>query len=596
MHNNKTKNGMTLIETLIAVSFFVTVSIALYNGFTYILRLSTLLHEREAATFLANEQLEIIRNMPYQNIGTTTGIPHGTIPATQILARNGTIFTVTTTIRSIDDPFDGTIGGTPNDLSPADNKLAEIAISCTACRNFGTVSYTTKVAPKNLETASTNGALILRAFDSNGQPVSGATVTIVNDSITPVVSITDTTTTDGTLSIVDAPPSVEGYKITVTKNGYSTEQTYPTGASGNPNPTKPNATVVVGQITQLSFTIDQTSTLQTTTITTTCSPVPSLNFSLTGSKTIGTNPTVLKYDVTHTTNGSGANTVTGLEWDTYVTALLDASYDLIGTNPLMSLGLPPGATQNMQLIVAQKSARRLLVVVRDQSTGLPISDASVTLQKSGYTSTQTTNEGFISQSDWSLGDGQADYTDPAKYFSATSGIDTTTSPGEVRLENVFGAYTGSGALTSSTFNTGAISNFHQIVWSPTSQPSHTGTDSVRMQIATNTDNTTWNYLGPDGTDATYYTLADQNINAIHDGDQYLRYRLFLSTEDSGYTPSVSDVSFTFSSSCTPPGQISFAGLASGTYTITVTKDGYQTYTGSVSVNSNWQKEEITLTP
>lgn len=298
----------------------------------------------------------------------------------------------------------------------------------------------------------------------------------------------------------------------------------------------------------------------------------------------------------HTTNGSGAKIITGLEWDTYLIALSDTAYDLIGTNPLLSLGLPPGATQNMQLIVAPKNAKRLLVVVRDQSTGLPVSDAQVALQKTGYSMTQNTNEGFITQSDWSGGNGQVSYTDPAKYLNSTGGIDATTLSGEVRLGTVFGSYAPSGTLTSSTFDTGGASNFHQILWSPTDQPTQTGIGSVRFQIATNNDNATWEYLGPDGTDATYYTLANQNISSVHNGDRYVRYRLFLATEDTAYTPSVSDVSFTFSSSCTPPGQVSFAGLASGTYAITVTKNGYQTYTDSVSVTSAWQKDEITLTP
>jgi len=43
-----------------------------------------------------------------------------------VLIRDNTSFNVETIIRNIDDPFDGTIGGDPNDTSPSDYKLAEI--------------------------------------------------------------------------------------------------------------------------------------------------------------------------------------------------------------------------------------------------------------------------------------------------------------------------------------------------------------------------------------------------------------------------------------------------------------------------------------
>lgn len=590
----KKQAGLTLIETLVATAIFVSIITAIYGGFTKILALMSVIRTKQTVTNLVNEQFEIVRNLPYASVGVVGGIPSGVITQNQTLVRDNKTFSVNTIVRNHDDPFDGTFGGSPNDLSPSDMKLVEVTVACANCANFTSMSFTTKIAPKNLETASTNGALVIRVFDSSGVPVPDASVNIVNSSVTPNINFTDTTLADGTLTIVDAPPSVGGYRITVTKNGYSTDRTYPVGGAGNPNPISPDVTVVLQQITQVSFTIDRTSTVPITTLNNQCAPTADYDFTLSGTKLIGTSPNTLKYSQALTSNGSGLITVNNLEWDTYNIIGTDSAYDIIGTNPLLSLGVPPNATLNMQLITAPKNGRRLVVVVRDQSTGLPVTDATVNLAGNSYNSSLTTSEGFFSQTDWSGGSGQSAFNNSDMYFDGTN-VDVSTT-GDLKLANNFGDYVASGTLTSSTFDTGATSNFKQILWAPANVPPQTGQNSVRFQIATNNDATTWNFVGPDGTSNTYFTLSNQNINSANNGDRYLRYKVFLSTQDEGYTPTISDISFTYTSDCIPPGQVSFPNLSTGAYTITVTKSGYQDSSRNIDIDSSWQKEEFSIAP
>jgi prepilin-type N-terminal cleavage/methylation domain-containing protein len=597
MSSTSSQKGFTLIESLVGVAVFMIIAVSVYQTYAALMNASRVSRLKITATALANEQLEIVRNLPYADVGVIGGIPNGKIPHIQNIVRDNTEFTVKTTIRNIDDPFDGTIGGSPNDLSPADYKLVEVEISCSVCRNFTPLRFTTYVGPRALESASTNGALFVRVFDAVGQPVSGANVHIENNQAVPPIVIDDTTDNNGLLQIVDAPPGVEAYEITVSKPGYSTDKTYPTGAPGNPNPTKPHATVAQQQLTQISFAIDKTSTLDISSVTNTCRPVPSIDFSLSGSKLIGTNPDVLKYSASHVTDGSGRKTISGLEWDTYNLNLTDDSYDLAGTIPLLPLALNPNTNQDFKLIVAPKDPQSLLVTVKDASTQLPLSDATVRLEGSGYDTTLITGRGFIRQTDWSGGAGQEDFIDPTKYFDSDGNIDITNPAGEIKLRRPFGfEYAPAGYLVSSTFDTGSASNFHQILWQPQDQPPDTGPDSVRFQIATNNDKTTWNFLGPDGTPNTYYTLANQNINSLHNGDRYLRYKVFLQTASTTWTPTISDVSFTFTSSCVPSGQVLFTGLSAGNYTLTVSKTGYQPFTDTVTVSSPWQQREVILSP
>ena len=596
INSKKNKKGFSLVELLVGVTIFTVISISVYTSYTSIFGIIYTSRARLDAVDLANEQLEIIRNLPYADVGIYGSIPSGVLAHTQTLVRGSSTFSVTTTVRNVDDPFDGTLGGAPNDLSPADFKLIEIEINCAGCKNFTPIISTSRVAPKNLETASTNGALFVRVFDANGNPVPDAAVHIVNNVNNPPITIDDVTNANGMLQVVDAPPGADAYDITVSKTGYSTDRTYaPTVA--NPNPSKPLATVALQQVTQISFTIDRVSTFNVSSVTQTCTPVPSIDFNIRGDKLIGSTPNVLKYDQDKVTNGGGSLSITGLEWDTYTLTSEDGTYDIIGWNPISPVSLLPNSTQAIQLVVAPKNPDTLVVTVTDGATGLPLSDVDVTISKSGFTSiTNSTGQGFINQTNWAGGSGQATSTDATMYFSSDGNVITNAPAGDLTLRQIFGEYVGSGVIESSAFDVGSPSNFQKILWNPVGQPVSAGTPNVRVQIATSNDGSAWNYTGPDGTAGTFYTVGNQNISSVNNSKQYIRYKLFLDTASTSTAPNISDVSFTFTSLCTPPGQVLFDGLFAGTYNLHLSKPGYVDQDVSVDVNGPWQSESIIMLP
>ncbi len=592
------KKGFTLVEILVGVAVFLLIATSAYEAYLGLFNLVNVNQYKIMALNLANERFEVIRNLSYSDVGEISGIPSGKILHVESFVRGGITFIATTTIRNVDLPFDGTIGGTPNDLSPADNKMVEVEIGCPSCKKFTPVDLTTTIAPKSLETASTNGALFIKVFDANGLPVSDASVHIVNNVINPHVVIDDVTDINGMLRIVDVPPSVQSYAITVTKNGYSSARTYPPGDAGNPNPSQPDATVVLQQVTQVSFSIDKLSTVNFSSMNSSCVPVSSVDFSMTGSKTIGTNIPKFLYNIT--TNASGLYSDNAVEWDSYSIKNTDTVYDIAGINPVNPLSIQPNSSNNVKVIVKNKNPRSLLATIVDSSTLLPVADADVSLTDSDEnTVTKTTGRGSISQTDWSSGAGHENFNNDAFYYVDDGGVDTTTVAGDIILKNIFGSYSPTGNLESSIIDTGSISNFHNILWSPTDQPVNSGADSVRFQLASNkelTATTTWSFKGPDGTASTYYTTSNQIINSVHDGDRYIKYKAFLSTDSSTSTPNISDVSIVYTSDCTPPGQVLFSGLSSGNYTLSASKTGYTTKSMSVSVSSNWAEQNMTLSP
>jgi prepilin-type N-terminal cleavage/methylation domain-containing protein len=97
-----------------------------------------------------------------------------------------------------------------------------------------------------------------------------------------------------------------------------------------------------------------------------------------------------------------------------------------------------------------------------------------------------------------------------------------------------------GTVESTTFDAGANASFNYLSFTD-SLPSGT---SIQFQIASNNDNATWNFVGPDGTNATYYTSPGQiPLDAV--SGRYFRYQATLSTTNAS-TPVLDDVTLTYS--------------------------------------------------
>ena len=584
----KNKAGFTLIETIVSLGIFVIFSSGIYLAYSTIIEALTRSRAYSASVFVAQNEIEAIRNMSYANIGVAGGAPSGLLAAEKSVSYGNYSFTVQTTVRNIDDAFDGTIGGAPNDTSPADYKLAEVKVECSGCGDFTPYQLTTTVAPKNLEGATDNGTLFINVFDAFGQALAGANVVIVNNAVSPAVNFSDSTNASGVLQLVDVATSTAAYEITVSKNGYSTEKTYPIGGAGNPNPVKPHATVASQQVTTISFAIDRTGTVNLKTTDKMCQAAAGIDFEQKGAKLIGTDPDILKYSATSTTDANGQKSIGGLEWDTYAFSNQDADYDLSGYSSPLSVALDPGASLDISWLVEAKNPRALLVSVKDAS-GAAVSGAAVKLEKTGFSKTLLSGRRSFAQTDWFGGN----------YAGQSGGIETDNPAGEIALRLNGATYaTSTEWLISPTFDIGVPSSvFYNLEWQPESQPAQTGADSVRFQVAANNDGITWNFTGPDGTESSYYSSTSTPISAVLNNNRYFRYKVFLKTADENFTPSINEAAVNFSSSCIPAGQAFFSGLSSGVYTLTVSKAGYQTLTDpAISPSQNWQEYNAVLTP
>lgn len=583
MHHDR--RGFSLIEIIVALAVFLLFAVGIYSGTEFVFKVVYQSRLRILQTGILNEQIEIIRNLSFSDVGIINGSPTGILERMVTMTRNGIEFTITRTIRNIDNPFDGTIGGAPNDAAPADFKLAEVEIICSACGQRAPVAMSTLVAPKFLEGNRYNGALFIRVFDAAAQAVAGATVHLVATSTSTTVDLTDVTNNSGQLNTVDLPAGIGAYHITVTKSGYTSDGTIAPSAA-IPNPVKPPASVVAQDVTSISFEIDRVSRIDLETMNSACQDIGSVPVDVVGTKPIGTDPNVLLVSSTVITNGSGDYTLDNLIWDAY--GLRPRNYDLRGSIPPLPLSLGPNVTQNVDLILTVNQTHSLLVTVLDSITHQSVANAAVTVTSTGYSARAQTGYGSVDQTDWSGGSGQAVMSDPARYWSDNGRVDISGSIGDIRLRRVGNHYVSDGQLESSIFDLGTSANPFNLTWEPVSQPPETGLTSIRLQLATSNTTTpaAWNYLGPDGTNSTYYTASTPVINDTHDGNRYLRYKAYLSANDNDFTPTLSDVFVSYTSSCTPPGQVYFGPLANQTYGITITHPAYQTRAETLEVSGD----------
>lgn len=386
-------SGFTLLEVLLGITLLVLVSLSLYSLYNFGLNVIWESKTRVDAAALANERLERVRNLAYDSVGTQGGIPSGTIAQSETVTRNSVPFTIQTNVIYIDDPFDGTVGGSPADPLNTDYKRVRIGVNWPFRLSQKSVVYLTDVAPKGVETTASGGTLQILVFNSSGSAVPNANVHIVNSTVSPAIDLQTLTDAGGNVVLPGAPPATDSYEITVTKSGYSTDETLAVTQS-NPSPAKPHVSVFESQLSSVSFSIDTLSTIQIVSNNyQSLLRLPFVTFKLTGAKTIGTDSNgkpIYKYESTHSTDTNGHLELVNMEWDSYTFSLDPSSpYDLAAIDPLNAVAVVAGTNQSVAMYVYPKTDHSFSVAVKNV-IGSFLEGAFVQLSQTEFLATSTT--------------------------------------------------------------------------------------------------------------------------------------------------------------------------------------------------------------
>ena len=399
---NSTKSGQIYLDILITVAILTILLHALISLILLSFELISFTRARTTAKHLAQEKIELIRNLSYDIIGTSGGIPSGDLPQTEQISRNGLNYTVKTGIVYIDHSFDNQ---TPDDPLPTDFKRVRIDVSWEGLAKSATnpITFITDISPKGVETTVGGGTLSILVFNAQGEPVPQAQVNVTAPEVTPAIDLSLETNDDGRIILPGAPACTSCYQVSVAKTGYSSNRTYSTEEIVNPH--KPHLTILEGQLTEISFAIDKVGRLAVASSQNReheFALLPNIIFRLKGEKVIGTdindNP-VYKYEQEFATDDYGRLIITDLEWDNYNLFLPEGStWDICGANPLLPIILLPDQELDFTFALNPHTEHSLLAIFTDVSQQ-PIASVAAALSD-GLGLTASGSSGLISDPDF----------------------------------------------------------------------------------------------------------------------------------------------------------------------------------------------------
>lgn len=324
------------------------VSVAVLTAFSAGFKSMDYAKAKTAAVALANEKMEEARNLPYDSLSTKNGsiLPQGNIDDQIEVERDGVLLRANTTIMCVDDAYDGNVLGTipskPVDTNPCDYKRVEINVYKVG-KNQILSTLSSNFAAKAAETNSNTGVLYICVVDEESNPVTGALVSIQNTALDPDINMSNLiVSNDGCIMIANLPPDTHNnYHLSVSKNGFSTDMTYPR-TSQNPNALFPDVNVLVQQVTNQTLKIDKLSTLVLDFVDDSGNPIPNLPFHIRGAKRKYFNPDTYKYSEDKVADSNGHIELTDMEFDEYYITATD--WMVAATMPYQPLNLSADST------------------------------------------------------------------------------------------------------------------------------------------------------------------------------------------------------------------------------------------------------------
>jgi type II secretory pathway pseudopilin PulG len=312
----KQRSAFTLIEIVIDIAVVAMVATALLGLIVANVRSALSAQMKVVAINIASQRLEEIRNLPYEQVATQHGaiLPQGTLLDQEDITVDGFHLIVHTIAQYQDDPYDGL---SPADTAPNDYKKVTVQVS-QFNKTVPLSSLTTDISSNSIETTGNTGVLSVNVVDGANNPVD-ATVTVVNNQVNPPVNITAYINADGHITIPLLTPG-QGYKVTVTKAGFSTDTTI-AAADCSTLPASPeatgNPTILVQQATSITMQIRCLVDLETTMRNTTGQIQPGVWIRVRSTRRTCLDPLKTKLDEWKQTDSNGKVNFSQIENDKY---------------------------------------------------------------------------------------------------------------------------------------------------------------------------------------------------------------------------------------------------------------------------------------
>lgn len=377
-----TVDGFTLVELAVSLFVFSMIMMAVFGLYLSLINSATIAKRKAVASTLATNQIEYLKSLPYNNLAVVGGsiIASNPIPATKTQTLSDVTYTIRTSINYVDDAYDGCgsyptqalkqlycrnypppSGAPATDQNPADYKIAHVSVYDPYNNKLAEVD--TEISARVAETASNTGALFAKVIDQNGNPISGATVQVVDTTLSPQINVSDSTDSNGMAIFYGLPPDTSGYDYVVTASlsGYSTLSTL--SPSGSLQPTYPSQQILAQQSSSVTLTLKPqgTNSLLIATTDTNSNPITGAKIYIKGGYKKYTASSDAQYyfdnlapsDTRPTSNAGGMITLSNLVPGTYVFCGDSGSTSCVigGTTYYLAAAVPYGGTNSLNPII-----------------------------------------------------------------------------------------------------------------------------------------------------------------------------------------------------------------------------------------------------
>jgi hypothetical protein len=231
--------GYGLIEILIALSVLLVATTSLIPAFVLSAETSKRNETRTIAYSIAQQEIEKIKNLPYDEIGLINGNPPGVLEPDVDKKIAGLSVHIKTRVRWVDDESDGLA---PSDSDPRDYKKLTVWVTWQTLLKKNTLSVSTIISRQSKEQIAVGGNILVTVKRLNGDPIEDAKVEITTG---PSAPITDWSDEKGEcfFPMLKESESEGDYSITVSKPGLIAQ----------PNLNPQTTTVKNGEIRYLEF-------------------------------------------------------------------------------------------------------------------------------------------------------------------------------------------------------------------------------------------------------------------------------------------------------------------------------------------------------
>lgn len=213
LRNVQSDNGFTIVEVLVAGVVLVVGLIFIAHFFTGAAMRVLASDTRSLMAQIATQEIETIRGLQYQDIGTQGGQPPGNLPTTNTTVVEGRTFQIVREVTYIEDSsYSGPY--------PANYRRVTVSVAQVDNSALAPIVMTTNIAG-----GAKGGTLDITVTDLSGAAIPGAHLTITDDVLVPHVLINASairTDDDGHLDVpgLTADPN-GGYFVSASLSGYT---------------------------------------------------------------------------------------------------------------------------------------------------------------------------------------------------------------------------------------------------------------------------------------------------------------------------------------------------------------------------------------